>query len=171
MENASKAIFLAAGMLIAIIIISIGVYLFAAFGGTSKNIQEQIDGRVLAEFNNNFEKYYGKKCTIHDIISLVSFAKKNNQDLELTDTDINSPYYVSIYIANLSGSSYNNKNLTLSNFNENNYIDLLNNYSVKYITNDEGKTFGETQYFTCTGIQYSTIDNEKRVKTVNFRKD
>ena len=34
MENASKALIMAGGMLIGIIILSIGVYLFSVFGGT-----------------------------------------------------------------------------------------------------------------------------------------
>lgn len=171
MENASKALIMAGSMLIGIIIISIGVYLFSAFGGTSRNIQEQIDSRVLAEFNNNFEKYLGNKCTIHDIVSLVGFAKKNNQDFEFTDSDINNNYYVSVYIVNISGSNYNNKDLTLSNIGENDYINLLNQYSIKYTESSTGETTAETQYFTCLDIEYSDIEGRQRVKNIKFRRD
>ena len=172
MENASKAILMAAGILIGVMIISIGVYLFATFGGTSQNIQEQIDGRVLAEFNNNFEKYNSVDCTIHDIISLAGFAKKNNQDFNFTDSDINNEYYVRVFIENISGSPYNNKDLTLSNINEDDYMNLLNNYSIKYtIDSSTGKSTAETQYFTCVNIQYSIIENEQRVKSIKFRKN
>lgn len=171
MENASKALIMAGGMLIGIIIISIGVYLFAAFGGTGSNIQAQMDNRVIAEFNNHFEKYRGTKCTIHDIVSLAGLAKKNNQDFGLSDdTDKNNDYYVSVYIINITGSPYNNKNLTLSIIGEDDYIKLLSEYSVKYTTDSEGKTTAGTQYFTCSSIEYRTIEEQQRVKVIKFKK-
>ena len=171
MENASKALILAGGMLIGVIILSIAAYLFATFGGTSRNIQAQVDSRVLAEFNNNFEKYLESKTTIHDIVSLASFAKKNNQDFEFTDNNINNDYYVSVYITNISGSNYNNKNLTSTNIGEDDYINLLEQYSVKYSVDNLGNSISETQYFTCTDIEYSTIGEQQRVKSIKFRRD
>ena len=172
MENASKAILMAAGILIGVMIISIGVYLFATFGGTSQNIQEQIDGRVVAEFNNNFEKFSNVDCTIHDIVSLAGFAKKNNQDFDFTDSDINNEYYVSVFIENISGSPYNNKDLTRANINEDAYMSLLNDYSIKYTANSStGETTAETQYFTCANIQYSSTNDGQRVKSITFRKN
>lgn len=168
MENASKALIMAGGMLIGIIIISIGVYLLAVYGGTSKNIQDQLDARVLAEFNNNFLKYQGSdKCTIHDIVSLASFAKKNNQDLGLADTDKNNDYYVSVYITKIK-DSYNKKNLSSSTIGEDDYIELIDSNSVKNTIDSEGKTIAETQYFTCTNIEFRTIGEQKRVKSITF---
>lgn len=38
MENASKALIMAASVLIAIMVLSLGVYLFSIFGGTSQEI-------------------------------------------------------------------------------------------------------------------------------------
>ena len=163
MENASKALIMAGGMLIGIIIISIGVYLLAVYGGTSKNIQDQLDARVLAEFNNNFLKYQGSdKCTIHDIVSLASFAKKNNQDLGLADTDKNNDYYVSVYITTKMNDSFNKENLSLSTKGEDYYIGLIDSYSVK-------NTIAETQYFTCKNIEFRTIGDQKRVKSITFK--
>ncbi len=167
MENASKALIMAGSILIGIIIMSIGAYLFASFGGASKNIQEQIDSRVLAEFNNNFQKYYkSKECTIHDIVSLASFAKKNNQDFEST-----SDYYVRVYV---KGVAEVPQTTDLSTLEEKKYIELLSNNSVKY-EEVEGKLYAETQYFECIDIEYAEIEYgnaevKKRVKNITFRK-
>ena len=98
-------------------------------------------------------------------------GKKNNQDFGLSDdTDKNNDYYVSVYIINITGSPYNNKNLTLSIIGEDDYIKLLSEYSVKYTTDSEGKTTAGTQYFTCSSIEYRTIEEQQRVKVIKFKK-
>lgn len=160
MENASKALIMAGGILIGIIIMTIGVYLFASFGGVSKNIQERVDRRVLAEFNNNFQKYLGsEECTIHDIVSLASFAKKNNKDFSES-----SEYYVSVYVEGIEGVS---KNKDISTLSEEEYIELLSNNSVKYI---EEENTAETQHFKCIVIKYNSIEGKQRVESITFKK-
>ena len=44
MENASKALIMAASVLIGIMILSLAVYLFATFGASSAQMHEQIQG-------------------------------------------------------------------------------------------------------------------------------
>ena len=84
MENASKALLMAAGVLLGIMIISLGVYLFANFGGTSSQIHANIEENQIAQFNSQFTTYVGKdNVTIHDVISMASLATQNNQSYEL----------------------------------------------------------------------------------------
>ena len=96
MENASKALIMAAEVLIGLIIISIGVAIFNMFQAYSRDTVEQINEAQIAEFNNNFLKYYGKasyedaenvpiRVSIHDIISLANFAKQNNEKYDTTN--------------------------------------------------------------------------------------
>lgn len=42
MENASRALLMAATVLISVMVISLGTYLFATFGSYSKNINEKL---------------------------------------------------------------------------------------------------------------------------------
>lgn len=157
MENASKAIIIAGSMLIGVIVLTIISHLFVTFDTTSKDVQAKIDARVLAEFNNNFFKYQGsKKCTIHDIVSLASFAKQNNQNI-----DKDSKLYVSIYLKNAQGI---NSTTDLSTLGEQSYMSLLNYHSVE-------STSSKIQYYTCMQITTVDIDEGSRVKSITFRKN
>ena len=81
MENASKALLMAAGVLMGMMILSLAVYLFANFGGTSSQIHENIETNQLNQFNSQFTSYVGKEnVTIHDVISMANLATQNNQN-------------------------------------------------------------------------------------------
>lgn len=91
MENASKALIMAGGVLIGILIISLAVYIFTDFGSTSAKINAQNAQKQITEFNSKFTSYEGYKdkdgnwkITIYDIITLASYAKENNQYYEDT---------------------------------------------------------------------------------------
>ena len=80
MENASKALLMAGGVLIGVLVISLAVYLFADFGATSAEINAQNAQKQITAFNSNFTAYQGNKdeITIYDIVSLATYAKENN---------------------------------------------------------------------------------------------
>lgn len=80
MENASKALLMAAGVLIGILILSLAVYLFISFGGTSAEIHDKVEKDQLAKFNTQFTNYETKdSITIYDIISVANLATENNR--------------------------------------------------------------------------------------------
>lgn len=84
MENASKALLMAGGVLIGLLIISLGVYLFTNFGGTAGQIQANIDENQLAQFNSQFTSYVGRdNVTIHEVVSMAKLATQNNQSYQL----------------------------------------------------------------------------------------
>ena len=58
MENASKALIMAGGVLIGILIISIGVYIFSSYAKYSSNAYDQMETAQIEQFNNQFLKYY-----------------------------------------------------------------------------------------------------------------
>lgn len=57
MENASQALFMAAGVLIAIMVISIGVYLFSSASRIAESYETTMSATEIQKFNNQFEKY------------------------------------------------------------------------------------------------------------------
>lgn len=103
MENASKALIMAASILLGVMIIAIGVYLFSSYAQYSSNTYKKIEQAQIDQFNSQFLKYYGSEeitlkkydsdisqtkmvpilCTAHDIISLANLAQKNNQYYEI----------------------------------------------------------------------------------------
>lgn len=110
MENASKALFMAAGVLIGVLILTLAVYLFATFGSTSAELHKQQATDRLNEFNSQFTSYEAKNengLTIYDFITVASLATENNKYYDLPDkTGISdsslstnqSDYYVSVFI-------------------------------------------------------------------------
>ena len=89
MENASKALLMAAGVLMGMMILSLAVYLFANFGGTSSQIHENAETNQLNQFNSQFTSYVGKEnVTIHDVISMANLATQNNQNYEFARRSI-----------------------------------------------------------------------------------
>lgn len=94
MENASKALIMAGGVLIGILILSLAAYLFASFGGTSQVIQERIDQSSLDQFNNKFISYQEKQCTIYDVLTIVNYANEFNDKNEYKQTD--TKYYIKV---------------------------------------------------------------------------
>lgn len=156
MENASKALIIVATVLLGIMIISVGVILFRSFSGSAAEIMGQIEKAKIAEFNNQFYKYYGKatkynsvsnqyeeetiKVTSHDIVSIANLAQKNNIQYDVQDQigKNDNTNYVQV---DVDGYLYNLENKSeqeLSNF-------LKNNIRI----NDDIK------YFACSNIQVS----------------
>ncbi len=83
MENASKALLMAGGVLLGILILSLGVYLFTSFGGTSSRIHDNIEENQIAQFNSQFTKYVGNEnVTIHDVVTMANLATENNKYYE-----------------------------------------------------------------------------------------
>lgn len=170
MENASKALIMAASVLLGLMIISIGVVLYNSFSDFSKTTEAKMDEKKIAEFNNNFLKYYGTvnvynkekkeyevqtiKVTIHDIITVANLAKKNNEEYEISDLSRCSENTQYIQVCLIG----NNNNLEKNTDEKNNK--LLKENSLK----NENK---ETKYYKCTECRISEIT--KKVIYIEFK--
>ena len=171
MENASKAIIMAGGILVGVIVLSIGVYLFSIFGTRAADIQKEIDGRVIAEFNNHFLKYQNSEiCTIHDIISLTNFAKKENQTFDFdsnNENDRNNPYYIHVYLRK------GFRTVDLTTYTEEQCVNELRDNSTYIETNIvTGEVISaDLQYYTCKEILYENTTEPNRVSGIVFSKN
>ena len=86
MENASKALIMAAEILIGIMIISLGVYLFATYSKTSKEIYDQQYEQQIIQFNTKYTNYIdNENLTIYDVRTIASYAKRDNENLSELD--------------------------------------------------------------------------------------
>lgn len=102
MENASKALIMAAVILIGVVILSLGVYLFTYFGSYAKGVEEEIRDNQVSQFNSQFLSYEGKELTIYDVITLANMARDYNKEGELEQTDRG---YITIDVSGISGMS------------------------------------------------------------------
>lgn len=80
MENASKALLMAASVLIGLLILSLAVYLFISFGSTSAQLHKQQEAQRLEQFNTQFSSYEAKEggITIYEVVTIANLATESN---------------------------------------------------------------------------------------------
>lgn len=79
MENASKALIIAGGVLIALIIITMFIIMFNNLANVKKNQEEQIKTEQISAFNAEFEAYNKKLMYGTDVITLINKVVENNK--------------------------------------------------------------------------------------------
>ena len=103
MENATKALYIAAGVLMGIMILSLGVILFSSLQSYIDEYKEEIEFNELNTFNNKYQKYVAteQNLTIQDIITVAGIAYEDNSSFNIDtsewDIDENS-LYVGIFL-------------------------------------------------------------------------
>lgn len=118
MENASKALLMAAGVLIGLLIISLAVFLFFDFASTSGRLHEQIRNDQINQFNAQFTSYEGKEgITFYDIITVTNLAKDSNNAKQL-DSDNPHNDYITIEFKNNVDNQLHMETLSDARLNE-----------------------------------------------------
>ena len=98
MENASKALLMAAGVLVGILLISLALYLFISFGSTSASAHRDNEIKQLAQFNDKFSSYQDmENLTIYDVITVAGMAKQNNDNYLSEYNNPNDEYFINNY--------------------------------------------------------------------------
>lgn len=95
MENASKALIIAAAVMIALMIVSIGLLLKWNLTQVSDSYVEKLDNIELQKYNNYFEIYEGRtNITAQEIITVIGITKQKNEgtavwlkNVEITNWD------------------------------------------------------------------------------------
>ncbi len=160
MENATKAMIMAASVLLGVMIISFGTALFTSFANYSADVQEELEMNALQEFNTQFIKYYngstGQKgdkepilVTAHELVSLANLAKETNIVNEISNETGYSTLtqYIQIDILQIAGM----RNFEKKSSQE--YHTFLAQNDIIY--QDDGTT--KAKYFFCTQVEYNTF--------------
>ena len=80
MENISKALVIAGSVLIAVLILVIAVVLHGRYSEAAKDIEGTQAAQELSDFNNEFEKYIGRKdITIQEILTVKNLIEEHNK--------------------------------------------------------------------------------------------
>ena len=173
MENASKALMISAGVLVGILILSLGVSLYYSLGTYINANQERMNANELSQFNTQFIKYINYQeqtgpidrdkiefeLTIHDVVTAANLAYENNRQYNLTsNTEVydETTLYVTVNaeITKEDGSSQYRQNLEKTINTESAEI-LKNNLDEKYIC-------------SINDIYYSSVTG--RVCSITFKK-
>jgi len=96
MENATKALIIVAGVLIGIMILSLGVALFGSMQNYVQQTNDKIEINAQNAFNTQFLNYDRDDLTIQDIISVTNLAQQNNVSHNVT-LDASSRFDPSVY--------------------------------------------------------------------------
>ena len=84
MDNAVKALLIAGTVLIAIVMVSIGVYLYSLYSHQSKEYSATISAVELDKFNSNFDVYIGRNnIKPQEIVTIVNLAKEYGGQVEI----------------------------------------------------------------------------------------
>jgi len=168
-ENASKALLMAASVLVGILILSLIAYLYTIFGDYGSLIQARLESKKINEFNVQFTQYESYKddngnwqntCKASDIVSLANLAKQNNQNYDfgtdsLAEKEKEGTFYITIDTSAING--------------ERNFETLSTDAYIKFMKSEIG-TMQDGTYqvkdYSCSILidQYT-----KRVKKVIFK--
>lgn len=87
MENASKALLMAGGVLIAILLLTLFAYLFRQMSDSTSSIYSTLEQSDIAEFNQRFLNFEGRgirtgtePLTIQDVATLINLAQDSEED-------------------------------------------------------------------------------------------
>ena len=140
MENASKALSIAGGILIAMMVISLGVYLFINARNVGTSYEQGMETGEVQKFNSNFISFEGRDdVTIQEIVSIAKFAKQYE---EQTEIEVQVKF---------RGSDITEKT-------EKDYVSLIKTYSLN--------GSDEIRYFRCNSIEYD--ENTGKVNLITF---
>lgn len=80
MENASKALIIAGGVLIAILLLTLFTYLFSKMATGTSKIYDKMEQSEIAEFNQKFLNYKGRDdLKIQDVVTIINLAKDGTE--------------------------------------------------------------------------------------------
>lgn len=168
MENASKALMIAASVLLGIMIISVGTVLFQSFSDFSKDAVAKMEEKQITEWNNTYLKYYGSntyydkekkkeitrpiQVTAHDIVSVINSAKQNNINYfedEWPQNPNENIYYLQVAIPGKKNAER-----------------MTEEEKIKFLQENALTETHETKYFRCKDVKVSS--STKRVYFIEF---
>lgn len=170
MENASKALLMAGGVLIGIMVISFMVLVLRKAGKMSAQYDNQIANNELTKFNGQFEIYDKNDNNFFDVITVANLAydinKKNGYDKQnsvTVEVKAESETYSILPNSNLLKDHFLKNNQNIYIYNSENGQSLIEEYGAR-------KENDSTQYqyqFKCTKITYHQTTG--KVKEIKFQ--
>ena len=103
MENASKALLMAGGILVGVLILALMVTLFFSSKELTSSYDKRKQEEAVQQFNVNFTQYLGQDLTIHQVITITNFAAQNNVNItggkttsDISEDTLNKVYKLTI---------------------------------------------------------------------------
>ena len=152
MENATKALIIAGGMLIAMLIVGLLTWGYTQLRSLQQTNVEEEEKQQIVDFNERFEAYNKKVVRGYQMISLSNLVYDTNT--RFAEDDGYTP--VTISVNGLSKEDAENEDL----------VNYIQTYYDSMTTN--GKNALKQLYFECTGVEYD--NRNSRVVKMTFKR-
>ena len=171
MENASKALLMVAGTLLAILIIFIAVRIFSSASDVTEAYQTKEVSSEVAAFNTNFTRFVGAVvingeldenqhyAKIHDVVSVSNFAWNYNNKVTQNPLDPDDERIIRINIISEDGKT---KIDNLQNYTQKAYNELIN--AGYYVVNSNPNANNTINY----EIKIKSRAADGRINNVDF---
>lgn len=151
MDNAAKALLIAAGVIVGCMLMALGVYFFDTNAKLAKNVYTEQEKTVMLRFNSNFEKYADRSdLTAQDVVSAINYVQENNSKVE-------SSLLITVEIRNIESKYSINQNSTDAQ-----ELEFIKRYSLK----EESVSDINYQKFSCT-LEYDDLNYNEDIKRVS----
>lgn len=110
MENASKALLIAGGVLIALIILTSFIVMYGRIANLQEEQEEQIKLEQIAEFNAKYEAYNKRIMYGADVITLMNKVQDNNAKSSTDD------YKISLVVTLLDDTEVSDVNILINDY-------------------------------------------------------
>lgn len=186
MENASKALLMAASILIGLIVLSLGIYLVNTFKSFSQDYNDSLEIQRMEQFNARFTAFSTRNnISIHEIMTLTNYADEFNSTNNIEPTNnqyikVNIKFNEKGKIFNLTNEStypnngeyYKNPNKLISALLDGTYVYELYGSDVEkegqYQYDYDGNTQKKIYYNCYKCIGYEVNSQTGRVESITF---
>ncbi len=164
MENATEALYIAAGTLLGVMIISIVVFFFRRVGSLQEQQDRIMTADQLAEWNNVYLAYNKKIMYGTDLISVLNKAQSNNEKYVNGKGFLTGYKYTNSYLINIEFTLNSPLQDTITFY----YFDDLNKKQEFAYTSGEGPDNPEDKeifdLFSAYNItSYTTNNNDEKI--------
>lgn len=139
MENASKALIMAGGVFVGVIMLSIFSYLYTSARGLAARYEINAESQKQITFNQQFTQYEENDLTPHDVVTIINLVKKVYES-DGVEIEISVPGITSDYILNEQKNAELKKQETT--LIKNGYQENGNDVKIQYYKIDSIETSG-----------------------------
>ena len=158
MENATKALLIAGGVLIGVMIIAVLIYMISNLSTISTSQEQAREAEQLQEFNKTYESYQKKKLRGTEFVSLINTSiHSNNQNSGDAEKQI------AVYVTTISGDKADGLSASTYCFtgaDESLFLSIFND-------GEKRNAFMYERYFECTQLRYNSENG--RVNEIYFQ--
>lgn len=155
-QNLSRALLMAAGVLMSLLVLALAAYLYSSFAARVEDTKKQNEIISIQMYNAKFTSYdIRENLNIQDIVSVINLAREYNINNQVVGEDSATNLYIKV---NILGTVIPN----LTNLENDSNYSIWNKY-FKLIENTQLSTYK----YKC---QTTISDITGRVKSVDFTK-